>query len=121
MSYEIGYRRPPKQTQFSKGASGNPAGRPKGSRNFATLLAQELNQKVVITENGRKRSMTRLQALAKKIVNSGLVGDGKALKLLLDAMRAAGHINPNEAESLLPDNHEEILREFLAKHSRGGR
>jgi hypothetical protein len=30
--YEIGYRKPPKATQFRKGRSGNPRGRPKRSK-----------------------------------------------------------------------------------------
>ena len=30
---EVGYRRPPKASQFPPGRSGNPKGRPKGARN----------------------------------------------------------------------------------------
>lgn len=37
-NYEVGYRRPPRQTRFKKGRSGNPRGRPPGSRNFASLV-----------------------------------------------------------------------------------
>jgi hypothetical protein len=34
-TYEVGYGKPPKQTQFQAGRSGHPEGRPKGARNKA--------------------------------------------------------------------------------------
>jgi hypothetical protein len=60
MTYEIGYRRPPASGRFNRGKSGNPKGRPKGSRNFMTLLEQELAQSIVVTENGKKKRNSRL-------------------------------------------------------------
>jgi Family of unknown function (DUF5681) len=85
--YVVGYRRPPKATQFTAGNSGNPNGRPKGSKNFSTLFAEELAQTVTLTENGKRRKMAKRQALAKQLVNKALSNDPKAAALVLDQIR----------------------------------
>jgi hypothetical protein len=42
--YNVGYGKPPVQTRFRKGQSGNPKGRGKGSRNFATVFMAAMSQ-----------------------------------------------------------------------------
>lgn len=79
---QVGYSRPPKETQFTKGRSGNPKGRPKGSRNFATVLKGVLNQKVSITESGRRQIVTKLQAALLQLASKSMSGDLKAISLL---------------------------------------
>jgi|HubBroStandDraft_4_1064222.scaffolds.fasta_scaffold62768_1 hypothetical protein len=79
----VGYGHPPIATRFRKGQSGNPKGRPKGSKNFRTLLDQALNEKVNINENGRRKAISKRQAGAKHVANKIASGDIKtALRLL---------------------------------------
>ena len=118
MAYEIGYRRPPASGRFKPGKSGNPKGRPKGSRNFLTLLEQKLNKTISVTENGRKRKLTRLQAIVKRMVNHALNGDQKALLTLLEIMRRTGRFDAPSAEALLPENYEELLEAFIQHRQR---
>jgi len=120
MTYDIGYRRPPPSGRFKKGTSGNPQGRPKGSKNFLTLLEQELNQKVVVNEGGRRKSVTRLQAMVKRLVGAALQGEPKAVLALLDILRRSGAVDQSTPEALLPDNYEQILADYVSTQSRKG-
>ena len=47
--YEVGYGKPPRHSQFVKGQSGNPRGRPAGAKNLKTLLNKALNELVIVT------------------------------------------------------------------------
>jgi Family of unknown function (DUF5681) len=85
--YGVGYGKPPKQTQFAKGRSGNPKGRPKGSRNFATVIQAELKKQVTITEDGKRKKITKREAVAKQLVNKAASGDPRAIPTLLNETR----------------------------------
>jgi|GEM_PF-902545 len=81
--YPVGYGRPPRDTRFKKGSSGNPKGRPRGSKNSTTLLKEALNEQVAITENGRRRTITKKEAIVTQIVNKAASGDHRSIQLLL--------------------------------------
>ncbi|MEO0550461.1 MAG: DUF5681 domain-containing protein [Pseudomonadota bacterium] len=93
--YEVGYGKPPKQTQFQKGQSGNPKGRPKRSQNMSTLLADELGRKIQVTENGQTKTMTAREAMVRRIVNGAL--SGKAIDVL-KLMKMLESLLPSEVE-----------------------
>lgn len=81
-AYEIGFGKPPKHSRFRKGLSGNPKGRPRGKRNLATVLERTLQEKIVINENGERRTVTKLEAAVKQLVNKAAAGDLAALRQL---------------------------------------
>jgi hypothetical protein len=87
IGYGTGYGKPPENTRFKKGQSGNPKGRPKGSRCFTTLLDRALNQRVVINEGGRRKSVSKLEAAFKQVANKAASGDPIALRLLLPLLQ----------------------------------
>jgi uncharacterized protein DUF5681 len=81
--YQVGYGKPPRHSRFKKGSSGNPKGRPRDSKNAATLLNEALSEQVVISENGRRRTITKKEAIVTQIVNKAASGVHRAIQLLL--------------------------------------
>lgn len=71
---EVGYGKPPKRTQFPKGRSGNPKGRPKGRKNKGSVVREVIDRKVTIRENGKTRKVTVFEALVESIVAKALNG-----------------------------------------------
>jgi hypothetical protein len=93
--YEVGYGKPPRNTQFKKGQSGNPRGRPSGSKNLATLVSEALNEPVIVVENGGRRKITKREAIIKQLVNRSTKADWRAIKILLDIVREIeGRVEP---------------------------
>lgn len=79
-NFEVGFGRPPKHSQFVKGKSGNPKGRPKGSQNLATIFEKVGRERVTVTENGRSRTLTKKHAAVLQLTNKSVSGDTKALR-----------------------------------------
>ena len=84
--YAVGYGRPPRHAGFKKGQSGNPRGRPPGSKNLATLLSEALNKPMTVAENGRRRKITKREAVITQLVDRSAAADPRATKLLLDML-----------------------------------
>jgi Family of unknown function (DUF5681) len=85
----VGYGKPPRNTRFKKGVSGNPKGRPKGCLNVATAFTKTLLEKVVINEHGRRKTVTQLEAALKQLAKKAASGDLRALRQVVELARDA--------------------------------
>jgi len=114
--YPVGYGKPPIDTQFKKGQSGNPAGRPKGQRNVATALQAALNERVTIVENGQRKSITKLEASMKQVVNRAAAGESVAIKLLLQLFPFLDtQIDDSGERSANPEADQQVLANIVKR------
>ena len=119
--YKVGYGKPPRQTRFQKGQSGNPRGRPKGSKNLTTLLGDALNEPVIVAENGGRRRITMREAIIKQLVKRSATTDLRAIKILLDMVRdIESQTEPAFAETrAFTEADEKMLEQLRARFSKG--
>lgn len=83
-----GFGRPPVTSRFAKGKSGNPRGRPRGSRNAKAPYESVLGQLVTVRSESGERRITAAEAFILQMTKRGLNGDASAAKATLDAIEA---------------------------------
>ena len=82
--YAVGYGKPPSEGRFQKGRSGNPKGRPKGSKNLAMIVLKESRQKVRINSSRGTRTVTKAEATVMQVANKSIQGDLRAARDFID-------------------------------------
>ncbi|MCW3476405.1 DUF5681 domain-containing protein [Limobrevibacterium gyesilva] len=121
--YAVGRGRPPRHTQFKKGQSGNPAGRPKGARNLRAEMLQELLSDVTARENGRSIKVSKTRLIAKALIAKAAAGDMKAAALLLDLMLKLDRMEqpaPEQDNDALEPEDAAIVAEWRQHIRKGG-
>src|SRR5262245_6562159 len=78
-----GYGRPPRDSRFKPGRSGNPSGRPKGARSLRSDFNKVLKKRVPIREGGKLRYARRQEVILLKQRAKALQGHTKAAGQLL--------------------------------------
>lgn len=97
--YDVGYGKPPKGSQYKRGQSGNPGGRPPiapppppkeaGLAELEAAILVTLRGRVAGKSGGKTRKVNALDALARKLLAQALDGDMRATRTLLDLYHAA--------------------------------
>jgi len=115
--YEVGYGKPPRHRRFEPGRSGNPRGRPPGSKNLSSLLKKALDEPVVVVENNRRRRIAKREAIVTQFVNQSAKGDLKATQLLLNILRdLESRAEPGSADAeKITEADQQIIKRITAR------
>ena len=83
LQYQVGYHKPPARSRFRRGISGNPKGRPRGSKGFATIIRDQLDAMVKIRQNGRAKKISMREVIITQVLNRAVAGDSRAIEIVL--------------------------------------
>jgi len=107
--------------RFKPGQSGNPKGRPKGTKNLKTDLMEELGETILVREGEQSRRVSKQRALVKSLLMLALKGNAGAARIFTSMMMRlldTGEGAPEVAEPL-HDDEREILRAFEGRVRQG--
>jgi hypothetical protein len=120
--YEVGYGKPPAASQFKPGKSGNPRGRPKGSRNIALMVEEELDKKIEVTIDGTRKRISKGKVVARRVVDGAVKGEPKAIATVMtiqSGQTRRGGGRAKDADTSLreatPEQDEAILAAYMER------
>lgn len=112
--YEVGYGKPPVETRFQPGQSGNPKGRPKGAKNRRPALSEERMKDIILDEayrditvrdGERNATVPMAQAVMRSIAVNAAKGQYRAqhlfATLLLETERSRKALSDEWIETAL--------------------
>lgn len=96
----VGYGRPPVNSQFKPGQSGNPRGRPKQRKSIATIVDDALRKKIRIRRGNEVHIVTKLEAAIEVFLNKAVAGDHHAFAKLIQVLDKLGGFNLPTKEAI---------------------
>ena len=114
--YVVGYGKPPVHTRFQKGRSGNPKGRPRGKKNMSTLLSAALDAAIIVVENGRRKKISKREAIITQLVNKSASADLKATQIVLAMLQdVEARADDSSDSATFTEADQEIIQRIQAR------
>lgn len=115
---EAAFRRPPTSGRFKKGKSGNPKGRPKGTRNLQTDLTSLMKKRVPIRQDGEQRFVSRQELMLLKLFEQAAKGDSRASTQIFNMlMKFEPKEPPNREIEAITESDRQVVADFLRRNS----
>ena len=111
--YIVGQGKPPREYQFKKGTSGNPAGRPKGIISFQDRIRKLCDEEINYTDISGKEKKTKvgdmlIASMIKKVMKED---DVSAARLLIEHLDGKALQKTQEVPATLEDALNELEKE----------
>lgn len=117
--YKVGYRHPPKGTQFKPGLSGNPKGRPKGkNKSLRDTLEKTLAKTVSVRKGDRVRKVDSLEAIFMMVCNKALKGDQRSIESIYKMAKDLGLFNNQTQRVVIDEDLSHFTTEELVEFRR---
>jgi Family of unknown function (DUF5681) len=118
--FTVGYKKPPRYSQFQPGRSGNPRGKQKGVRNLGSDVKRTLEVPVRLNEQGRARRVSTQEAALLRLREKALKGDARSLDQLLELARIFNNSAAAESvgDAALAAEDQAILDAYAARFAR---
>jgi len=109
-SYEVGYGKPPAMTRFKPGTSGNPRGRPKGTKNrlpklneerLKGIILQEAYRDITVRDGARNVTIPIAQAVMRSLSVNAAKGQHRAQRLFAEMLSTTERQNKQLADEWL--------------------
>src|ERR1700739_1152171 len=114
--YVVGYGKPPVHTRFQKGRSGNPKGRPRGKKNMSNLLSARLDAATLVVENGRRKKISKREAIITQLVNKSASADLKATQIVLAMLQdVEARADDSSDSATFTEADQEIIQRIQAR------
>jgi hypothetical protein len=116
----VGFKSPPRHHRFKPGQSGNPRGRPKGTRNLRTDLHDMLSGTIQVSVNGEPQELSRQQLMLLGLYERAAGKDLAATRMLLDLVLKLFTDNSSDSASEpgepLSASDQEIVNDYLRRN-----
>lgn len=113
-----GYKNPPRHSRFQPGKSGNPKGRPKGSKNLETIVREEGAKKVTVNGPKGQRVVTITQAIVMQMATKAARGDRSSQRDFLAMYARHEEAWSSKDEATLIQRNDHAVLETFAKRIR---
>src|SRR5271165_7179085 len=115
---DVGYGKPPRHSRFQPGRSGNPKGRPRGSKNLAAVVLREARKRVRVSGPDGTRTATKVEASVMQLANQSAKGDLASQRQFLTLVKSSEESLSHNGAPGSPQESDQIVTQSILRRIR---